>query len=250
MLVAPRLLRTGSELLYALTVLVTVVASGLSCAAIISQAVRTADNRSWVRNFNALVIGASYIIVFVVSLLYCIKRRVAVRSKLQRISKTYRPVGKDDLPKPVHKYVTQEYVRACLVSYESLPKDIVHAGWGRPGSKYDGVYFRRALLDTIPKIDTLAHAVIPTHPKLKPHARMLLHFRFLVPLLPKDEDGMSPLHYYDSAIQLARNAESELTEEEFELGMKAASEIERGLEECKEEMGESETESLAQMEGW
>lgn len=39
---------------------------------------------------------------------------------------------------------------------------------------------------------------------------------------------MSPLHYYDSAIQLARNAGKELTEEEFELGVQAAREIERG----------------------
>ena len=132
------------------------------------------------------------------------------------------------------------------------------------GTEWAGIYFRRALLDTIPDIgtfsqstympspisplpfrsssrhllprqiwltlpcadlDSLAHAVIPLHPKLKPHARMLLHFRFLVPLLTKDEDGLTPLHYYDSAIQLARNAAKELTEEEFEAGIKAARDI-------------------------
>ena len=80
-----------------------------------------------------------------------------------------------------------------------------------------------------PDTDALAHAIIPLHPKLKPHARMLLHFRFLVPLLPKDEDGLTPLHYYDSAIQIARNASpgKEMTEEEFEGGLGAAEEIER-----------------------
>lgn len=77
------------------------------------------------------------------------------------------------------------------------------------------------------EIDALAHLVIPLHPNLKPHARMLLHFRFLVPLLPVDEDGMSPLHYYDSAIQLARSSAKELTEEEFEIGINAANEIEK-----------------------
>jgi len=56
---------------------------------------------------------------------------------------------------------------------------------------------------------------------------MLHHFRFLNPLLPKDEDGMSPLHYYDSAIQLARHSARELTEEEFEIGMNAAYQIEK-----------------------
>jgi hypothetical protein len=75
--------------------------------------------------------------------------------------------------------------------------------------------------------DYLAHIVIPLHPELKPHARMLHHFRFLNPLLLKDEDGMTPLHYYDSAVQLARNSARELTEGEFEAGMNAADQIEK-----------------------
>ena len=56
---------------------------------------------------------------------------------------------------------------------------------------------------------------------------MLQHFRFLNPLLPKDEDGISPLHYYDSAIQLARNSACALTEGEFEIGLNAAYQIEK-----------------------
>jgi len=230
--------RTLSSALYLAIVLLIVVAAGLSCAALVSQAVRTADNRSWASNFNALTVGAAYLIVGTVSVFLYIKRRIAVRQKLQRISKTYRTVGADDLPESVHRYILQEYTRACLISYESLPKDVVHEGWGRPGTQYAGVYFRSALLETIPRIDDLAHAVIPLHPPLKPHARMLLHFRFLVPLLPKDLDGMTPLHYYDAVVQIARCADRELTEEEFELGMGAAKEIERGLEECRLEMEE------------
>ncbi|KAF8167925.1 hypothetical protein B0H34DRAFT_37981 [Crassisporium funariophilum] len=240
-MLSPRVLRTLSEAIYAFLLLITVVATGLSCAAIISQAVRTSPTRSWARNVNALVVGASYLIVFTASVLFCVKRRVAVRLKLSRISKTYRTIGKDDLPDAVHRYIAQEYIRTCLVSYESLPKDVFHEGWGRPGTKYSGVRFRRALLDTIPRIDELAHIIIPLHPRLKPHARMLHHFRFLNPLLPKDEDGMTPLHYYDSAIQLARNSAGGLREEEFECGMTAAREIEQCLNECRLEMLESDS---------
>jgi hypothetical protein len=76
-----------------------------------------------------------------------------------------------------------------------------------------------------PAPDTLAHAIIPTHPTLKPHTRMLHQFRFILPLLPVDEDGLTPLHYYDSAIQLARHSNVELSEQEFEMGMTPASEI-------------------------
>lgn len=62
-MLSSKLLRTISETSYALLVLLTVVATGLSCAALLSQAVRTSSNKNWTNNFNALVIGASYIVV-------------------------------------------------------------------------------------------------------------------------------------------------------------------------------------------
>lgn len=71
-------------------------------------------------------------------------------------------------------------------------------------------------------VDAQAHIIIPNHPASKPHTRMLHHFRFILPLLALDEDGLTPLHYYDAAIQLARNGDTELSEQEFELGMEAA----------------------------
>ena len=48
---------------------------------------------------------------------------------------------------------------------------------------------------------------------------------FLTPLLACDDDGMSALHYFDAAVQLARNAARELTEAEFAEGMAAAEQI-------------------------
>jgi hypothetical protein len=56
---------------------------------------------------------------------------------------------------------------------------------------------------------------------------MLHHLRFIAPLLPLDEDKISPLHYYDAAIEIARISDKELTEEEFLTGMQAAEEIMR-----------------------
>lgn len=127
-MLSPRVLRTLSEAAYAFLVIITIVASGLSCAAILSQAVRTSPTESWDRNFNALIVGASYVVLvrssrrlyartyadrlfcgmvvavvvcgvqLAVSLSFCVKRRVAVRSKLQRISRTYRTIGRDNLP--------------------------------------------------------------------------------------------------------------------------------------------------------
>jgi hypothetical protein len=77
------------------------------------------------------------------------------------------------------------------------------------------------------RLDELAHKVIPHHPKLRPYVRMLHHFRFIVPLLGKDEDGLTAVHYYDSGIQLARNSSEEPTEGEYARCMAAAHEIKR-----------------------
>jgi hypothetical protein len=38
------------------------------------------------------------------------------------------------LAQHVHGYVMQEYSRACLIAFESLPKDADRSGWGRPGT--------------------------------------------------------------------------------------------------------------------
>jgi hypothetical protein len=54
---------------------------------------------------------------------------------------------------------------------------------------------------------------------------MLSHFRFIAPLLPKYTDGLTPLHYYDSAIQLARYVEREPTVREYEIAMNAVDAI-------------------------
>ncbi|KAK7694568.1 hypothetical protein QCA50_001754 [Cerrena zonata] len=244
---------TASGILYGLLVLITTFFVALSCAIILSQAVRTSPTRSWAHNFNAVVIGATYAIVAVASVFFCLKRRITVHRRLQRIAKSYQTPGKSEFPKPVFHYIQQEYARACLITYEAQPKDGFQEGWGRPGTKYDNMRFRTELLNSIREIDELAHLVIPSHPPLRPHSRMLHHFRWILPLLEKDQDGLTPLHYYDSVIQLARHTTREPTEEEFLVGVEAVDNIRRTLNECRLEMLEGveteSTRSLSQFTG-
>ncbi|KAH9946688.1 hypothetical protein B0H21DRAFT_742640 [Amylocystis lapponica] len=230
---------TLSGICYVVLVLITTFFAALSCVLILSQAVRTSPHRTWERNFDAVIIGAAYLIVFFTSLGFCLNRRIAVHRRLRKISKTYRTLRRNEVPESVYWFIQQEYTRACLVAYESQPQNEYQEGWGRPGTKYAGVRFRTALLDTIREIDALAHMIIPHHPILRPHARMLHHFRFILPLLPRDEDGLTPLHYYDSTIQLVRLASQEPTEAEYLVGMEAAMSIKRILDDCRQEMLES-----------
>ncbi|KAI0274691.1 hypothetical protein BC834DRAFT_849214 [Gloeopeniophorella convolvens] len=224
--------------------LVFAFAVGVSLVGFLSQAVRTSTRRSFKNNINVLIILVAYSLVFVMSLAFCLNRRISMVRKLHRISKRRVALRKGDIPKHLHEFVTQEYARACLISFESLPKDAHREGWGRPGTRWDGLSFRRTLLDTIPDLDAQARLLIPSQPPLRPHARMSHHHRFVAPLMPRDEDGLTPLHYYDSAVQLARQAARELSEREFEIGMAAADEIKRILSETRQEMLEGSTPDL------
>ncbi|GBE78260.1 hypothetical protein BKA93DRAFT_737475 [Sparassis latifolia] len=244
-LLGPRGASTLSGISYVLLVLVTAFFAALSCALLFSQAVRTSPHRSWEQNWNVVIIGAAYVVVFLVSLAFCLKRRLAVHRRLQRISKSYRTLRRSDVPESVYWFIQQEYTRACLITYESQPNHGFQDGWGKPDSAYSEIRFRTSLLDTVREIDTLAHTIIPRHPTLRPQARMLHHFRFILPLLTRDEDGLTPLHYYDSAIQLARHVSREPTEGEYVVGIEAAITIKRILDECRQEMMEGSSFELA-----
>ena len=62
-MLSPRALRTLSELGYAALVLTTFCLFGLSCVALLSQAVRTSPTQSWAKNYDVLVIGIAYVVV-------------------------------------------------------------------------------------------------------------------------------------------------------------------------------------------
>ncbi|KAF9044888.1 hypothetical protein BDZ89DRAFT_1127908 [Hymenopellis radicata] len=211
-----------SSLTYLFLVLVTACVVLLSCFALLSQAVRNSPRQAFKNNYNALVIGASYTLVCFFSMFFCLKRRIAMRLRMSRISKDYRPVSRGDVPHSVHEYITREYLRSCLISSLSIPTTSSHPGWGSHGTPFAGVHFRSTILSTVKVIDELAREVIPHHPPLKPHTRMHHHFRFIAPLLNGEV-----LALWDSAIQMARLAQREMTEEEFIVGWDAAEEIRR-----------------------
>ncbi|KAI0001979.1 hypothetical protein BJV77DRAFT_938483 [Russula vinacea] len=240
-----RKLFTG--ILYIFAWLVFGFAVGVSLVGFLSQAVRTSRRRSFKNNIDVLIIITAYSIVVLMSLAFCLKRRISMFRKLQRLSRGRVALRKGDIPKGVHGFVTQEYSRACLIAFESLPKDANREGWGKPGTQWDGVCFRRFLLNTIPALDAQARLLIPSLPPLRRNDRISHHYRFIAPLMPTDDEGRSPLHYYDSAIQLARQADREPTEREFEVGIAAADEIKKILFETRQEMLEGSTPDLSKL---
>ena len=70
------------------------------------------------------------------------------------------------LAQHVHGYVMQEYTRACLISYESSPKDAEREGWGRPGTLPKLAWSRKWEIHTLtvpvlPHRDSLGWSLLP-----------------------------------------------------------------------------------------
>ena len=91
--------------------------------------------------------GNKQTIQILTTLAFCVKRRISVVRKLHRLSRERGALRKANVPKVrvgecsgfhhrgrltiaqhVHEYLTQEYSRTCLISFESLPEYEVGVG--------------------------------------------------------------------------------------------------------------------------
>ncbi|THH05147.1 hypothetical protein EW145_g5006, partial [Phellinidium pouzarii] len=192
---------------------------------LISQAVRTSRSGTLVDNVNAVVIGAAYLLVLAFSLALCLKRRLSMRLGLARIPKGRVAIGKRDLPRIVHNFIEEEFLRSCTIAYAAQPKDVRRDGWGTPGTIYENVRFRTKILDTVSNIDSVARKVIPSMPPLSPHVPLSRHLRHIMPLVSADTQGETHFQIYVDAVEMARYADREMSEEEFEMALDAEAAI-------------------------
>jgi len=137
-----RLRKLFTGVLNILTWLVFVFAVGVSLVGFLSQAVRTSRRSSFRNNTDVSIITIAYSLVLFVSLAFCLKRRISMFRKLHRLSRGRVALRKGDIPRHVHEFVTQEYSRSCLISFESLPKmrtgrDGAGQALGGAGSAFD-----------------------------------------------------------------------------------------------------------------
>jgi len=52
------------------------------------------------------------------------------------------------MQQPVQEMISREYARCALIGHLSQPKSRRLEGWGAPGTPYEGVQFRPAILET------------------------------------------------------------------------------------------------------
>jgi hypothetical protein len=89
--------------------------------------------------------GAAFFVAWV-------QRRYMLFYRLERIPRHSIVFKQDDAPAHVVELIQTEYLRVSAISHFSRPTTGRQPGWGIPGSKYDGVYFKRAFLDAVEKL--------------------------------------------------------------------------------------------------
>ncbi|KAG8936608.1 hypothetical protein FRC03_001907 [Tulasnella sp. 419] len=130
-----------------------------------------------IANWNVLIVVVCYLILALEALVIWISRRRTIQRRLQTIPKFWIPVKQGDVPKPVADLIRDEYTRACVTTHLSKSFETSHPGWGTPGTQYEGVRFRTAILDTLPRLDALARETFPGFPPLMPNKAFHHHFR-------------------------------------------------------------------------
>lgn len=112
--------------------------------AFIQQASYTGNTR----RFNIVIIAALLGAVLFTSCFLILARIIAVRTSFNTIPKPYIPTKHIDVPRKVAEHITREYTRTGVIAYISQPTAGKQEGWGRPGTQFASIHFRKSIRET------------------------------------------------------------------------------------------------------
>ncbi|GAA5881770.1 hypothetical protein JCM1840_004825 [Sporobolomyces johnsonii] len=154
----------------------------------------------------------TYVLIIILCVVLIISRTFSNKRAIASIPKAYLPTQPNDVPKAAYELISNEYNRACVITKVAQPKGRQQAGWGRPGTDFENVYFRSAILSTIP---TLRSALTPLFPALGPSLSNSSHARAgpLSPLAPLLKLSPSPVP--EALVPLAELYEQQLVRAKY-----------------------------------
>ena len=112
--------------------------------AFIQQASYTGNTR----RLNIVIIAALLGAVLFTSCFLILARIIAVRTSFNTIPKPYIPTKHIDVPRKVAEHISREYTRTGVIAYISQPTAGKQEGWGRPGSQFASIHFRKSIRET------------------------------------------------------------------------------------------------------
>ncbi|KAI8926791.1 hypothetical protein BC831DRAFT_511366 [Entophlyctis helioformis] len=179
-------------------------------------ALNTIDLLLWIRaDLPALLsVAVSFATLILGSLLLISSRKIASNTAFSDIPKLYMPINSSDVPKPVHEMIQTELSRVAAIrgnakpQVELLPESV---GWGKPGSRFEGVRFKAAAMRSLTNLETEL-CRISEHLRRDPRMTGRGYMRFLAERKVVAEDVG---RFFIDKYETVRFGPSELSETEF-----------------------------------
>jgi hypothetical protein len=88
-----------------------------------------------------------------------LQRRYMLSYRVERIPRRSIAFKNGDAPDPVVDLIQTEYKRVSAIAYYSRPTEGSQLGWGLPGTKYEGIYFKRAFSDAVERLGESVYTI-------------------------------------------------------------------------------------------
>ncbi|CAG7847051.1 SubName: Full=Uncharacterized protein {ECO:0000313/EMBL:CCA68214.1} [Serendipita indica DSM 11827] len=189
------------------------------------------------RIWDFVLFGLPYLVTALAVFVCGLQRQYMLTYRLERVPRGSIVLQTDDAPRDVVDLVRTEYLRCSAIAYEALPTTGSQPGWGRPGTIYDGMNFKRAFLDAVEKIDATAREILPSLPRMPYPFQLCVHLRPLLGILPEAEKEAKEIDKFVRLVVYSENGQdevvgerlrhseaksaTEMTEEEYERAMVA-----------------------------
>ncbi|KAI9483404.1 MAG: hypothetical protein EXX96DRAFT_141171 [Benjaminiella poitrasii] len=195
-------------------IFLTAACVAISAADVIIQALSDKTSTGSFDYRNLIVVGGSYLLLALASILFSCSRMLTVRGSLQDIPKLYIPIKKEDLPKKVFMRIQHEFDRAKQAKKLAAPRpeDIQSVGWAKPGTPlFEGLDFKQAVARTPAIVEKFARNINPDyfrplHVPVRPYIELLMDEGLI------DKELGS---FYLEGYEIARFSQKPLTQEQF-----------------------------------
>ncbi|EPB84704.1 hypothetical protein HMPREF1544_08503 [Mucor circinelloides 1006PhL] len=195
-------------------IFLTAVCVAISAADVVIQALTDKTNTGQFDYRNLIVVGGSYLLLALASLLFSCSRMLTVRGSLQDIPKLYIPIKKEDLPKKVFHKIRYEFEQAKQTRKLAEPRseDIQAVGWAKPGTPlFEGLDFKQAIARTPAIVEKIALSINPDffRPLYVP-VRQYIEFLMQQGLIDKQLGS-----FYLRGYEIARFSQEPLSQDQY-----------------------------------
>ncbi|CAO3661699.1 unnamed protein product [Rhizopus microsporus] len=186
----------------------------ISAADVIIQALTDRTSTGKLDFRNLAVVGGSYVLLALISVVCSCSRMISVRRSMQNIPKLHIPIKEQNLPKKVYSQIWHEFrqTRAIRDQAKPRPEDIQAVGWAKPGTPlFEGLDFKQAIARTPAIVENVACNIDPSY-KRPMYCPVRQYIEFLI------QEGLIDRELgtvYVQGYEIARFSRDPLSQEQY-----------------------------------